>query len=113
MNKYRIVMATTLITIGLGAGFKTSAAFVPPQTTSSQISALPEGIGRDTTARECGQCHGLGVFSNHRLSRDEWNSVITRMLDKGMIADEDSLYEISDYLTEYLSKDAQKESTVS
>ena len=92
-----------LLVAGLGAMTRT------PQETSPAVvaaapSALPEGAGRETTQRVCGQCHSVGMFAAQRHTQAEWNQVISRMMAKGMTAPEDDLYEISDYLTEKLGK---------
>lgn len=98
-----------------GAFGVASVSTASPQSTAqpAPFSALPEGEGRDVTEQVCGQCHNVRMFSNQRHDRDGWNATITRMLDKGMSTDEDTLYEISDYLTEYLGKDDQNASTPS
>ena len=92
-----------------GAASLASVSTAQPQTAAqaAPLTTLPEGDGRDVTAQVCGQCHNVRMFSGQRHDRDGWNATITRMLDKGMSADEDTLYEISDYLTEYLGKDDQ------
>jgi len=89
---------------GLGAMTRTPQAASPPRATAAAPSALPEGEGRELTQRVCGQCHSVGMFATQRHTQDEWNQVISRMMAKGMIAPEDDLYEISDYLVEKLGK---------
>lgn len=113
MRQY-VVFAVAALCMAGSASFAAVSTAQPQDTPPiAPVTALPEGEGRAVTAQVCGQCHNVRMFSAQRHDRDGWNATITRMLDKGMTADEDTLYEISDYLTEYLGKDDQKASTPS
>lgn len=98
-----------------GGGVAAIAMAKPPksQAVTEPVTTLPAGDGQALTVEICGQCHSVGMFANQRKSRDEWNATIGRMIEKGMEAEEDDLYAISDYLTEKLGKADQAESTPS
>lgn len=77
-----------------------AAAAVPPA--PARMTEIP---GKATTERVCSQCHTLESVTNHRYTRDEWNGVIGRMIGQGLVAPEEDLYAISDYLTENYGPD--------
>src|SRR5450631_2929697 len=69
------------------------------ETSNTPVSvALPEGKGRQVTARACSTCHTVDIFSHQRHSLDEWSSIVDNMVSKGMEAPDDELDEISFYL---------------
>ena len=59
---------------------------------------LPEGPGREETARLCKQCHELARSISLRQDRDGWNGTINRMSAFGMKATPKELGVIVDYL---------------
>ncbi|WP_162179876.1 ComEA family DNA-binding protein [Bryobacter aggregatus] len=65
---------------------------------------LPEGPGKATTEKVCGSCHGVGIFVNRRESREGWNGIIEDMIHRGMKGEDEEFGEVSDYLTQFLSK---------
>jgi cytochrome c2 len=71
------------------------------QTAPAQDAQLTEIPGKATTERLCSQCHTLESVTNQRHTREEWNGVIGRMIGQGLVAPEEELYEVSDYLTKY------------
>lgn len=102
------IALTVCLTLGVAGGTAMALSRTSTsQATAAPISSLPEGEGQSLTAEVCGQCHSVGMFANQRKSRDEWNATIGRMIEKGMEAEEDELYAISDYLTEKLGKSDQ------
>lgn len=113
MSFVRIALSAC-VALGVAGGMAAIAmARTPaPQAVTSPAS-LPEGEGQALTVEVCGQCHSVGMFANQRKTRDEWNATIGRMLEKGMTAEEDDLYAVSDYLTEKLGKPDQEASTAS
>jgi len=85
----------------------------PAQATAAppavDLQGLPEGVGQETTARVCTQCHAIGMVTSQKHSRDEWNEVILRMIeDQGLSASEEELTEISAYLAEHFGREAPK-----
>ena len=69
-------------------------------TSPTQAAVATEVPGEATTTRLCTQCHTLESATAQRHTRDEWNEVIGRMINQGLVASDDELYEVSDYLTE-------------
>lgn len=59
---------------------------------------LPEGKGRQVTARLCSTCHSVELFAHQRYNREEWSSIIDNMVSKGLEAPGDELDEITNYL---------------
>lgn len=76
------------------------AAPAPAATPTPQAAVATEVPGEATTKRLCTQCHTLESATAQRHTRDEWNEVIGRMINQGLVASDDELYEVSDYLTE-------------
>lgn len=77
-----------------------------PAATADEKPKLPEGQGKAATEKMCGVCHGVGIFINRRESREGWNGIIEDMLHRGMKGEDEELGEVSDYLSQFLSKSA-------
>lgn len=101
------VCAAGFLFVGCAAAVQTSpAASAPvaastPQTAPAPDPQLTEIPGKATTERLCSQCHTLESATNQRHTQDEWNGVIGRMIGQGLVASDEELYEVSDYLTKY------------
>ena len=59
---------------------------------------LPDGKGKDLTKKVCSGCHALSVISDKRRPADEWDSIMERMISKGLEASDDDLDTIRNYL---------------
>ena len=59
---------------------------------------LPEGAGKATIAKTCTGCHGSEMFSGYYKTKDEWDSVISEMTDKGLSLSDADYSTILDYL---------------
>lgn len=77
-----------------------------PAAAADEKPKLPDGQGRAATEKMCGSCHGVGIFINRRESREGWNGLIEDMLHRGMKGEDEELGEVSDYLSQFLSKTA-------
>lgn len=108
------VCAAGFLFVGCAAAVQTSPAASAPsaparseaaspaiQAAPAQGAQLTEIPGKATTERLCSQCHTLESVTNQRHTREEWNGVIGRMIGQGLVAPEEELYEVSDYLTKY------------
>jgi len=92
------VAASGLVLLG-GAAVQ-SAPATPAPVAAPPVAAVPTEVpGEATTKRLCSQCHTLESATVNRHTRDEWNDVIVRMMNQGLVATDDELYEVSDYLT--------------
>ena len=47
-----------------------------------RIGGLVEGEGREETAATCTRCHYSGQFVGQRLSRQDWEMVMSTMIDE-------------------------------
>jgi competence protein ComEA len=63
---------------------------------------LPEGPGRDTTQKVCGECHGVEVFTGIRRSRATWETTIENMIGFGATISDGDFETVATYLTTYL-----------
>jgi hypothetical protein len=61
-------------------------------------SRFPDGPGRDLTLRLCFQCHGDGMWRDHRQDRRGWESVLYRMVGRGALWTEDEINTMAAYL---------------
>lgn len=98
------VCAAGFLFVGCAAAVQTSPAPstpAPVQAAPTQDSQLTEIPGKATAERLCSQCHTLESVTNQRHTQDEWNGVIGRMIGQGLVASDEELYEVSDYLTKY------------
>jgi cytochrome c5 len=93
-------MRKLCILIGAGLVLAAGPAISQPASGASALS-LPEGPGKATTQRLCSQCHTLANVTTQHHNQEEWNGVISRMMEKGLTAGDDELQDVSDYLTKY------------
>ena len=103
LHKLSAVCATGLVLV---AGASIAQAVTPstvpvsapvgPVVAAAQMQELP---GEATTVRLCSQCHSYASAIQKPHSRDEWNSLIGRMIEQGLVASNEELMEVSDYLT--------------
>jgi mono/diheme cytochrome c family protein len=61
---------------------KTPLAASPTLTTSASIT-LPSGTGQDLVQARCIVCHDLGRVVSLRRSKENWNSIVKNMLERG------------------------------
>ncbi len=61
--------------------------------------ALPDGTGRETVERACGQCHSLEIVLRTHRSRGQWEARIDEMIAKGAKLSDEDIDVIADYLT--------------
>jgi hypothetical protein len=72
---------------------------------SAQTKAeLPNAPGRAVVLRVCTKCHGIEMFANIRMSRDEWKYEVDGMIARGAKANRQDARRIVDYLAKNLGK---------
>lgn len=72
-----------------------------------EVERLPPGPGRADVGAVCVACHTLNNIRRQRLSRDEWSSEVSDMLDRGAKATDDQVAVILDYLTANFGPDSK------
>lgn len=77
-----------ILALGLGG----AAVAQAPQPT------LQPGAGQQTTQALCTRCHAIGLVIARPHTADEWDEIIGKMVDKGMLASDDQLDEVAAYL---------------
>jgi competence protein ComEA len=65
---------------------------------------LPEGPGRDLLVRACIGCHKAEEFAAYRHTKDEYQSIVYRMGDRGAQASAKELDQIAVYLAKNFAK---------
>ena len=95
---FAIVTASTLS----GAAQESSAPLTP------STEGLPEGPGRELTARVCGICHEARRSAGLRLTRDGWAFVIDDMVRRGAKATDQEKEQILDYLSTHFLGEAPR-----
>ena len=68
------------------------------QAQQSKPLGFPEGPGRDLLLGRCFQCHGDGMWRDHRQDRRGWESVLYRMVGRGALWTEDEINTMAGYL---------------
>jgi hypothetical protein len=71
-----------------------------------QGQPLPDGPGRDVTARVCGTCHEPQRVASLRLSREGWEQVIGDMTQRGARVTDDDFAVVLDYLSAHFLGEA-------
>ena len=64
-----------------------------------EAERLPPGNGKAEITTVCTECHGVNNIRRQRLSRDEWTSEVSDMVDRGAKANDDQIEVIIEYLT--------------
>jgi hypothetical protein len=63
-----------------------------------QAQSLPEGKGKDLVEKMCAGCHGLESVVTQRADKAGWEATVSYMASRGMIATEDEITIIVEYL---------------
>jgi competence protein ComEA len=71
-------------------------------------SVLPDGPGRETTVKVCGNCHGADTVASVRLTSDGWRELIARMVVAGAQGSDQELETVLQYLSTQFPVEAQK-----
>ena len=104
------VIAYLFSTFGPGKPMQTGP--LPPKTplsastTSTSASiALPSGTGQDLVQTRCSVCHDLGRVVSLRRSKENWDSIVKNMLERGsQKATSEQLQSIISYLTTHFGE---------
>lgn len=75
---------------------------------ASAAGQLPDGPGKEETARLCGACHEAERASALRLTRDGWQEEVARMIDLGMKGSDDEIAKVVAYLAEHFKGEAPR-----
>jgi mono/diheme cytochrome c family protein len=73
---------------------------------SDSNSVLPAGRGRDLVIRACVACHPATQIVVKARTRDEWDELIGKMVDRGARASDEEQAIILEYLVEHFGPDA-------
>jgi len=81
----RVMVCAALAALFLGGwGILASAALAQTQSDRSadtpSFEGLPEGPGREAVYFTCTACHSLRQFDQQRMSREDWDATIDRMV---------------------------------
>ncbi len=77
MNRFAAgVFLTILLLGGWGARLPTASAAQD----AADFEGLPEGPGREAVYFTCTACHSLNQFAQQRMSREDWDANIERMI---------------------------------
>jgi len=72
-----------------------------------EAKALPDGAGKEVTAKVCLECHGAGHFRGQRLTQTEWSDKVYEMMDNGAKATDDEVTAVVAYLTKNFGKESK------
>ena len=62
------------------------------------LPGFPDGPGKDTLLAKCFQCHGPGMWLDHRQDRRGWEGTLYRMIGRGALWSEEEVKARADYL---------------
>lgn len=72
-----------------------------------QAVGFPDGPGKETLLGKCFQCHGPGMWLDHRQDRRGWESVLYRMVGRGALWSEEEIRSMADYLAAHYGRKPQ------
>lgn len=73
-------------------------ASCPVQAQQAKPVGFPDGPGRDVLLGRCFQCHGDGMWRDHRQDKRGWEAVLYRMVGRGALWSEDEINTMAGYL---------------
>jgi competence protein ComEA len=65
---------------------------------SAARAQLPDGPGKDTFLKICGNCHAVDVVAGHNQGNEAWSDVIGKMIEQGAEGTDEQFAAILDYL---------------
>ena len=83
-----------------------SAVFVVLPALACGLAAkdLPNGEGKDLTARMCVGCHGLETVTDARVAKEDWPNVVDDMIAKGAKGTPAEADIVTAYLAEHFDR---------
>ena len=84
--------ASVLGAVIMGVAFTLSAAL------PARAQGLPDGPGKETVAGICSQCHSLSFVTDSRLTKPDWEYIVTDMIGRGAPLMEEEIQPVIDYL---------------
>ena len=92
MSGLRINMTAVLCGIALMLASHAALAQKP------KPIGFPDAPGRDVFLGKCFQCHGDGMWRDHRQDRRGWEGALYRMVGRGALWTEDEINTMAGYL---------------
>ena len=68
---------------------------------------FPDAPGKDTLVGKCFQCHGPGMWMDHRQDRKGWEGTLYRMVVRGALWSEEDIKAMADYLAAVYGRKTQ------
>ena len=62
-------------------------------------SDLPDGPGKALVERICSGCHGVGVFTDNRNTKERWGAVVDDMVSRGAEGTDEEINQVVEYLS--------------
>ncbi len=70
-----------------------------------EAQELPDGKGKELVQTVCSSCHGLEAVVGQRADKDGWESIVSYMISRGMIASDEEFATMVDYLAKAFPPD--------
>ena len=102
-TKVRVLLVVLLVVSGalLGAcGSSTPDADTPVATTEPATEETPAIDGAALLEARCVDCHGLSRATSARYTQEEWQEIVTRMIEHGAELNADEETALVAYLAE-------------
>lgn len=97
------ILLCAIVTISSGALLPAQAPAARSAAGALQVSKpriqFPDAPGKDTVQKVCGSCHGAEVVVPRGMSRQEWGTVIARMVERGAKGTDEEFAKVLDYLS--------------
>jgi competence protein ComEA len=97
-------MKLLLLSSAIFTGVVAATSLTSAAASASPFPQLPDGPGRETLVRVCGDCHGVDVIEGQRRTRAQWREVVEDMVARGANASGDDTKTITDYLATALGR---------
>ena len=78
--------------------------FLPSLLLLADPQKLPDGPGKASFEKVCGNCHAVEVALSRRETKEGWNAIIDDMIQRGAEGSDDEFGQVSDYLSANFNK---------
>src|SRR5215831_15727843 len=84
--------------------FRNSALALAIASGLSAQTHLPEGPGKETVQKICGNCHEIETVISSRRTKIGWQRMVEDMIGRGAEGSEDDMSAVVAYLTNWFGK---------
>lgn len=94
----------TALALGVGAGWAWSGGGAPHPLAAQVVNPLPQDPDQQFVTGRCVICHSLEMIAQQRQTREEWTTIVDRMITYGMPMEPGDRERMLTYLVKHLGQ---------